>query len=82
MGQLVKVEFLFNGVVDDTESDRGLLLGDKVLVARRGAGVCLYDALPSQLGEPGVVMVDLDNGSGDYLDCSQEMLIDIIYKVV
>lgn len=82
MGQLVKVEFLFNGVVDETEIVDGVLLGDKVLFTRLGAGVGLYDALPSQLGEPGVVMVDLDNGSGDYLDFQPEILLDIVYKAV
>jgi hypothetical protein len=57
--QFVKVEFLINGVVDENLIRTGVLFDDMVLVESI-YGIGLYDALPSQLGEPDVVLVDLD----------------------
>lgn len=78
MKKLVNVEFLYEGIVDENDFERGVLFnGDKVLVSSR-KGVGLYNAHPSQVDDPGAVLVDLDQDGYNFIHYFPEMLLDLV----
>jgi hypothetical protein len=71
----IKVEFLFEGLISELETQNGVLFGDKVLVIDE-QGYSLYNAKPTD--QPDVYIVDLDNDGEDFINCDHELLIDLI----
>lgn len=72
----VKVEFQFEGVIRESEIETGILFANGlVFVAQTHLG--LYVARPTL--EDGVVLVDLDTNSTDYLqEEDPSIIIDLI----
>jgi hypothetical protein len=75
MGKRVRVEFLFEGIISDLETQNGVLLGNKVLVVDE-QGYSLYNAKLTD--RPNVCVVDLDNDGEDYINNDPELLINLI----
>ncbi|MFD0827093.1 hypothetical protein ACT8ZR_15750 [Neobacillus sp. M.A.Huq-85] len=75
MKRLVKVLYVFDGVVKESELERGILFGDRVLVAGK-EGTGLYNAIPT--AQPDVYLVNLDSDGRDYLSQAPEFLLDLV----
>jgi hypothetical protein len=75
MKKLVTVEYRYEGIVMESEIERGVLFGDKVLVTGNGRQIGLYKAQATALAD--VYLVDLDQDDRDYL-VSSEMLLDLV----
>lgn len=76
MKKLVTVEFLYQGVINPSENEQGVLFGDKVLVVGSENGAGLYNAVISDSADK--VLVNLDVDSVDFLQENPEMLIGLI----
>jgi hypothetical protein len=75
MKKQVTVQYLYNGEIRESENERGVLTGNKVLVAGNGE-IGLYNAQAT--AKPGVYLVDLDNDDCDIFPSNPTELIDII----
>jgi threonine dehydrogenase-like Zn-dependent dehydrogenase len=75
MKKQVTVEFLYNGEIRENENERGVLIGNKVLVAGNGE-IGLYNAQATAIA--GVYLVDLDNDGCDIFPSNPTLIFDII----
>jgi hypothetical protein len=72
---IVTVQFLYNGEIRESENERGVLIGNKVLVAGNGE-IGLYNAQAT--AKPGVYLVDLDNDGCDFLHSHPTLILDML----
>jgi threonine dehydrogenase-like Zn-dependent dehydrogenase len=75
MKKQVTVQYLYNGEIRENENERGVLIGNKVLVAGDGE-IGLYNAKATAIA--GVYMVDLDNDGCDIFPSNPTLIFDII----
>lgn len=71
------VQYILNGKIDENESEECLLLPNGTVFVCADGNYGLYRA--KKTGNPGVVLVDLDDESCDLgLSSNPEMLIDVL----
>jgi threonine dehydrogenase-like Zn-dependent dehydrogenase len=75
MKKQVTVQYLYNGEIRESENERGVLIGNKVLVAGNGE-IGLYNAQATAIA--GVYLVDLDNDGCDFLPGNSTLIFDIM----
>ncbi|PFP30122.1 hypothetical protein COJ96_06800 [Bacillus sp. AFS073361] len=77
--KIVTVEYRFEGEIRESENEKGLLLGNKVLVFPNDkcAETGLYNAIIS--GNDAKVLVDLDADATDYLQERPGTLLNLIF---
>lgn len=67
MKKIVKVEYLYDGVINEWESDRGVLIdGEMVFVCGYDGVPGIYNAIPTD--RPDVYLVDLDADGRDFFE--------------
>ncbi|WHY93747.1 hypothetical protein QNK12_09920 [Neobacillus cucumis] len=76
MKKSVKVHFVFEGIIKESEVLRGVLFGGERVLVAGNEGVGLYNAIPTD--QPGVYLVNLDEDDRDYLSQSPEFLLDLV----
>jgi hypothetical protein len=72
---IVTVQYLYNGEIRESENERGVLIGNKVLVAGNGE-MGLYNAQATAIAD--VYMVDLDSDGCDFLHSQPTLIIDML----
>jgi threonine dehydrogenase-like Zn-dependent dehydrogenase len=75
MKKRVTTQYLYNGEIRESENERGVLIGNKVLVAGNGE-IGLYNAQATAIA--GVYVVDLDNDGCDFLRSHPTLILDMI----
>ncbi|MEH6992619.1 hypothetical protein V7075_07875 [Neobacillus drentensis] len=75
MKKQVTVQYLYNGEIRESENERGVLIGNKVLVAGNGE-MGLYNAQATAIA--GVYLVDLDTDGCDIFPSNPTLIFDII----
>lgn len=75
-GDIVTVQFVYEGKSLPSENRRGVLLADNRVFICDNEGPGIYAAQPTS--EPNTVTVDLDQNSTDYLAKNSALLLEII----
>lgn len=67
MKKIVTVEYLYDGIINEWESERGVLIdGDMVFVCGIDGVLGVYNAI--QTDRPDVFLVDLDGDGQDFFE--------------
>lgn len=77
MKKAVVVRYLYEGIIKESENERGVLVGDKVFVHDNETGAQLLSAVKTD--KPDEVLVDLDADATNYL-AGPEQVIDLMLQ--